>query len=48
MSIIINTKTLCTFHHDLHVIDQAVYYIERLGSGHRGLLKGKSIETLEN
>ena len=37
-----------TFHHRFHVIDQAVYYIERLGSSHLGLLEGEPIETLKN
>jgi hypothetical protein len=37
-----------TFHHDFHVVDQTVYYIERLGNSHLGLLEGKSIEALKN
>jgi len=37
-----------TFHHDLHVIDQTIYYIERLGSSQLGLLEGESIEALKN
>jgi len=37
-----------TFHHHLHVIDQTIYYIERLGSSDPGLFKGESIETLKN
>jgi hypothetical protein len=37
-----------TFHHRFHVIDQAIYYIERLGSSDLGLLEGEAIETLKN
>jgi len=41
-------QTMRTFHHNLHVIDQTIYYIERLGSSHPGLLDGESIETMKN
>jgi len=41
-------QTMRTFHHHLHVIDQTIYHIERLGSSHPGLLEGESIETLKN
>jgi len=37
-----------TFHYHLHVIDQTIYHIERLGSSDPGLLEGESIETLKN
>jgi len=37
-----------TFHHHLHVIDQTIYYIERLGSSYLGLLESEPIETLKN
>jgi len=41
-------QTMRTFHHHLHVIDQTIYHIERLGSSHPGLLEGESIETLKD
>jgi hypothetical protein len=37
-----------TFHHDFHIVDQTVYYIEHLGNSHLQLLKGKLIEALKN
>jgi hypothetical protein len=37
-----------TFHHHLHVIDQTMYYTERLGSSDLGFLEGEAIETLKN
>ena len=37
-----------TFHHDFHVADQTVDYIERLGNSHLRLFEAKSIEALKN
>ena len=41
-------QTMHTFHHQLHVIDQTIYYLEHLGSSHPGLLEGEPIEALKN
>ena len=40
--------TMRTFHHDFHVVDQTVDYIERLGNSHLRLFEAKSIEALKN
>jgi len=39
---------MLTFHHHFHGIDKTIYYIERLGRSHLGLLEGEPIETLKN
>jgi hypothetical protein len=37
-----------TFHDDFHVIDQTIDDVESLSNGLLGLLKGESIEPLED
>jgi len=37
-----------TFHHNFHVIDQTVYYIEHLGNSHLRLLESESVEPMQN
>ena len=41
-------QTMRTFHHHLHVIDETIHYIERLGSSHPGLLESEPIDALKN
>ena len=42
------SKTMRTFHHDLHTIDQTTDDIESLGNGHLRLLSREPIESLED
>jgi hypothetical protein len=37
-----------TFHYDLHVVDQAMDYVESLGNSHLGLLESESIQSLKD
>jgi hypothetical protein len=37
-----------TFHDDLHVVDQAMDYVQSLGNSYLGLLKSESIQSLKD
>ena len=38
---------MCTFHYDLHIVDQTINNVKGLGNGQLGLLESESVQSLK-